>query len=155
RLVGNNYRPAANWTRSSRGQRSVTGQMLDHRERVIFSSGALFEMLKAEIAGLDLGRESSFLCRARRKTYMRQRTIPKLSKLSTAGRAELLAIWTATIGKPPGFRASRELLASALAWQLQERKFGGLKPATMRKLWALARAQERRTPKLFQPAINI
>jgi hypothetical protein len=86
---------------------------------------------------------------------MRQRTIPKLSKLSTAGRAELLAIWTAAIGEPPGFRASRELLASALAWQLQERKFGGLKPATMRKLCVLARAQERRTPKLFQPAINI
>jgi len=79
---------------------------------------------------------------------MRQPAIPKLSKLSTAGRAELLTIWTATIGEPPRFRASRELLASALAWQLQERKFGGLKPATQRKLRVLARAQEPKRPSI-------
>jgi len=36
-------------------------------------------------------------------------------------------------------RTSRELLASALAWQLQERKFGGLTAATKRKLRVLAR----------------
>ena len=64
---------------------------------------------------------------------MRQPAIPKLSELSTAGRAELLATWTATLGKPPAaLRTSRELLASALAWQLQERKFGGLNAATKR-----------------------
>jgi Protein of unknown function (DUF2924) len=89
---------------------------------------------------------------------MKQPPIPKLSKLSTAGRAELLAIWTATVGKPPAaLRSSRELLASALAWQLQERKFGGLKPATKRKLRVLARAQERKkrpTP-LPQPPVNL
>jgi hypothetical protein len=82
---------------------------------------------------------------------MRQPTIPKLSKLSAAGRAELLAIWTATLGKPPRFQASRELLASALAWQLQERKFGGLKPATQRQLRVLARAQERKRPSIRLP----
>ena len=82
---------------------------------------------------------------------MRQPAIPKLSKLSTAGRAELLTIWTATIGEPPRFRASRELLASALAWQLQERKFGGLKPATKRKLRVLARAQEQKRPSITLP----
>ena len=32
---------------------------------------------------------------------MRQSAIPKLSELSTAERAELLAIWTATIGNHP------------------------------------------------------
>ena len=32
---------------------------------------------------------------------MRQPAIPKLSELSTAGRAELPAIWTVTLGKPP------------------------------------------------------
>jgi len=61
---------------------------------------------------------------------MRQPAIPKLSKLNTAGRAELLTIWTASLDKPPpALRTSRELLASALAWQLQERKFGGLTSA--------------------------
>jgi hypothetical protein len=85
---------------------------------------------------------------------MRQPAIPKLSKLSTAGRAELLAIWTATIGKPPGFRASRELLASALAWQLQERKFGGLTVATQRKLRVLTRAHERKKRSSQLPAAS-
>jgi len=72
---------------------------------------------------------------------MRQASIPKLSQLSTAGRAELLAFWSSTKGEPPAaFRTSRELLASALAWQLQERKFGGLSSATRRRLRVLARA---------------
>ena len=89
---------------------------------------------------------------------MRQPAIPKLSKLSTAGRAELLALWTATVGKPPAaLRSSRELLASALAWQLQERKFGGLKPATKRKLRVLARAHARkkRSPQLPAASTNL
>ena len=77
---------------------------------------------------------------------MRQAGIPKLSELSTAGRVELLAIWTATLGKPPAaLRTGRELLASALAWQLQERKFGGLTAATKRKLRVLAGAHQRKT----------
>jgi hypothetical protein len=77
---------------------------------------------------------------------MRQTGIPKLSELSTAGWAELLAIWTATLGKPPAaLRSSRELLASALAWQLQERKFGGLSGATKGKLRVLARAHQCKT----------
>ena len=89
---------------------------------------------------------------------MRQPAIPKLSELSTAGRAELLAIWTATLGEPPAaLRSSRELLASALAWQLQERKFGGLSGAAKRKLRVLARADARkkRAPKLLAASTNL
>ena len=89
---------------------------------------------------------------------MKQAAIPKLSELSTAGRAELLALWTATLGKPPAaLRSSRELLASALAWQLQERKFGGLSAATTRKLRVLGRAHERNKPaiRVPQPPINL
>ena len=88
---------------------------------------------------------------------MEKPALPKLAKLRTASHAELLALWTATLGKPPQFRASRELLASALAWQLQERKFGGLKSALKRKLRVLARAQEhkRRASSLPLPATNL
>src|SRR5271155_4083438 len=89
---------------------------------------------------------------------MRQPAIPKLSELSTAARSELLAIWTTTLGKPPAaLRSSRELLASALAWQLQERKFGGLSGATKRKLRVPARAQERkkRAAQLPGPSTNL
>jgi hypothetical protein len=86
---------------------------------------------------------------------MRQPAIPKLSELSTAGRAELLSIWTATLGKPPAaLRTSGELLASALAWQLQERKFGGLTAATKRKLRVLARAHQRKKRAAQLPAAS-
>src|SRR5271156_1288598 len=86
---------------------------------------------------------------------MRQPAIPKLSELSTVGRAELLAIWTATFDQPPtALRSSRELLASALAWQLQERKFGGLSGATKRKLRVLARAQERKKRSSQLPGVS-
>ncbi len=86
---------------------------------------------------------------------MRQPAIPKLSELSIAARAELLAIWTATFDKPPAaLRSSRELVASALAWQLQERKFGGLSATTKRKLRVLARAHERKQHSPQVPAAS-
>jgi Protein of unknown function (DUF2924) len=75
---------------------------------------------------------------------MRQSANPILSDLKTAQRSELLALWAATLGRPPQFRASRELLASALAWHLQERKFGGLKPTARRKLRAIASSHKRK-----------
>ena len=49
------------------------------------------------------------------------------TKLKAAEKAELLAVWKATLGKPPPFAPSRELLAMALAWHLQERKYGGFR----------------------------
>jgi hypothetical protein len=86
---------------------------------------------------------------------MRQPAIPKLSKLSTARHTELAALWTATFGKPPPLATSRELLAGALAWQLQERKFGGLWPATKRKLRVLVRAQQGKQRSGSPPPINL
>jgi len=65
------------------------------------------------------------------------------AKLKTAEKTELLARWRATMGKPPPFAPSRELLAMALAWHLQERKYGGLKPLVQRRLEALANAYRR------------
>jgi len=65
------------------------------------------------------------------------------AKLRTAEKAELLARWRATMGTPPPFAPSRELLTMALAWHLQVRKYGGLKPLVQRGLEALANAYRR------------
>lgn len=65
------------------------------------------------------------------------------AKLTTAEKAELLARWRATMGTPPPFAPNRELLAMALAWHLQERKYGGLKPLVQHRLEALANAYRR------------
>jgi len=87
---------------------------------------------------------------------MRKAAIPKISKLPTATRAELLAMWMAALGERPQFRVSRELLACALAWHLQERKFGGLKPATRRRLRVIAGAQQRKhTARSLPRPINL
>jgi Protein of unknown function (DUF2924) len=65
------------------------------------------------------------------------------ARLKTAEKAELLARWRATMGTPPPFATNRELLAMALAWHLQERKYGGLKPLVQRRLEALTNAYRR------------
>ena len=52
-------------------------------------------------------------------------------------------MWRATMGTPPPFAPSRELLTMALAWHLQVRKYGGLKPLVQRGLEALANAYRR------------
>ena len=56
--------------------------------------------------------------------------------------------------KPAALRSSHELLASSLAWQLQERKFGGLAVATKRKLRVLVRAHQRRKRSPHLPAAS-
>jgi hypothetical protein len=45
------------------------------------------------------------------------------AKLKTSEKVELLARWRAAMETPPPFAPSRELLAMALAWHLQERKY--------------------------------
>lgn len=70
--------------------------------------------------------------------------LPELSRLPRAAKAELLATWAANFGESPAFKGSREVLALALAWRLQERRYGGLKPAVQRKLGELAAAVRRK-----------
>ncbi len=62
--------------------------------------------------------------------------IASLSKLDTD---ELRERWTAMSGKPSSGEVSRSFLIRALAYRLQERAYGGLKPATCH---LLARAVE-------------
>ena len=58
--------------------------------------------------------------------------------LHTLNKSELLAAWTELIGERPSDKASRDLLLNALAWHIQERKHGGLRPAVKRRLESLA-----------------
>ena len=55
--------------------------------------------------------------------------IASLSKLDTD---ELRARWKAMFGNPPSRDISRSFLTRAIAYRLQEKAFGGLKPATQR-----------------------
>ena len=86
---------------------------------------------------------------------MRAPAVRKISQLDSAQPAQLLKLWAAALGRPPQFRASRELLASTLAWHLQERKFGGLKPATVRKLCVMSHNEGLNRRSQRPPATNL
>src|SRR5271168_4497202 len=61
--------------------------------------------------------------------------IAGLSKLDTD---ELRERWKAMFGKAPSRYISRSFLTRAIAYRLQEKAFGGLKPSTRRVLAELA-----------------
>lgn len=56
-------------------------------------------------------------------------------------KVDLIGTWAEVFGKEPPVATSRELLAMALAWEVQARRHGGLRPALRRRLRALARGQ--------------
>jgi hypothetical protein len=58
----------------------------------------------------------------------------ELQGLGRLSRHSLAARWTALYGAPPPPRTSRSLMIRAVAYQLQERAFGGLGAATRRLL---------------------
>ena len=58
----------------------------------------------------------------------------EIASLAKLGIDELRERWTAMFGKAPSRDISRSFLTRALAYRLQEKAFGGLKPATQRLL---------------------
>lgn len=64
----------------------------------------------------------------------------ELTALPGLSRAELLARWEAEFGAPLHFRAHRPLLIRMIAYRMQEKAYGGLKPATRRRLRQIAAA---------------
>lgn len=73
----------------------------------------------------------------------------QVAALARMDRAQLLARWEAEYGAPLHFRANVRLLRLALAYRIQEKAYGGLKPETRRKLREIAAAiREGRAPTL-------
>ena len=67
----------------------------------------------------------------------------KLRTLAEAAYAELLEEWRRLFRAQPPKRIGRELLILGVAWKIQERAYGGHRPATKRRLTDLARTVER------------
>ena len=57
-----------------------------------------------------------------------------LDKLAKLGAPELRAEWSRVYGSPAPRRVSRDFLLRGIAYRLQEKMYGGLKPATVRRL---------------------
>lgn len=62
----------------------------------------------------------------------------RLEELATLGAPQLRAEWTSLFGNPAPRRVSRDILLRGIAYRLQEKMYGGLKPATVKRLKRLA-----------------
>jgi hypothetical protein len=69
----------------------------------------------------------------------REALAAEIAGVSKLGTDELRERWKAICGKAPSREIGRSFLARAIAYRLQERAYGGLKPSTSR---LLARAAE-------------
>jgi hypothetical protein len=62
----------------------------------------------------------------------------ELANISVVGSERLKERWRILYGTEPPPRISEDLLRRAIAYRLQERAFGGLKPSTRRLLQRIA-----------------
>lgn len=62
----------------------------------------------------------------------------QLSQIPTMKTEPLRALWLELFGQPPHPKLRREILIPILGYRLQEKALGGLKPATAKRLRALA-----------------
>ena len=67
---------------------------------------------------------------------------PEPSDTDTMTRAELVKIWTNDFGGPPPKGISTRLLKLSAAYNRQAEQYGGLKPATRKRLAAAAQEQK-------------
>jgi hypothetical protein len=65
-----------------------------------------------------------------------------LEALPNSDRAELQKVWLDSFGKSPHPKLRKDLMIPILAYRIQENTYGGLKPATKRKLLKIAEAIE-------------
>ena len=70
----------------------------------------------------------------KRQVRDRQTLASEIASLSRLGIDELRERWKAMFGKAPSRDISRSFLTRAIAYRLQERAFGALKPSTRRVL---------------------
>ncbi len=81
----------------------------------------------------------------------------EIARLESLGIDELRQEWRHRHQTPPPKRLSRDILLRGITYKLQERAFGGLSKATLRKLQAsTARCQARRRPHVsFKPGTRL
>jgi hypothetical protein len=81
----------------------------------------------------------------------------KLQELPRLSKPELRALWQELFAQPAHPRLRRNLMIPILAYRLQEQAYGGLKPATRKRLQKLAAelAQNQKAPPPVAPQLKI
>lgn len=84
-----------------------------------------------------------------------ERLKPHLEKLSKLGAPELRAEWAKVYRATAPRHISRDLLLRGIAYRLQERMFGGLKPSTLKRLKQIAEGIENEGEQKPMPASSL
>jgi hypothetical protein len=79
----------------------------------------------------------------------------QLAHLPRLTLAELRSEWAKLYGRPPSRYMSRELLMRVIAYRLQEKAYGGLKPAIARKLQRVMEELRQGGQPTITPAVSI
>ncbi len=79
-----------------------------------------------------------------------------LDLLAQLGAPELRAEWTRVYDRPAPGRISRDMLVRGIAYRIQEQMYGGLKPATIKRLKQIAATlkEGRDVPKAPKPEVH-
>ena len=81
----------------------------------------------------------------------REALAAEIASLSKLGTDELSERWKAVFGKAPSGGISRSFLTRGIAYRLQEKAFGGLKPSTQRLLEEVGSALSAAPSRTVQP----
>src|SRR5437879_4927126 len=106
-------------------------------------SAILFPRLSAPTLSLDLMRGQSGNVHAKQECAMSENVADEISRLPALSRTGLLSLWRELFGQPAHPKLRRDLIVPILAYKLQEKAYGGLKPSTRRRLREIAEGLER------------
>jgi hypothetical protein len=81
--------------------------------------------------------------------------LEQIKELERADVPTLKAKWKALFKREPPRFAKRGFLTQVLAWEIQARAFGGLKPSVHRQLLALGGPNGGTTQKILQPVVKL
>jgi hypothetical protein len=84
-----------------------------------------------------------------------RRVLGEIKALEGADIATLKLKWRAVLGREAPRFAKRSLLTQVLAWELQAKAYGGLKPALHRHLLALAEGENGGTGKMMKLIVRL
>ena len=114
---------------------SAAGKLIILREFAAFpelspqAQSLLDSLPPASVNGLLPGFSSASHREGTMKTNLKQ----QLEQLPKMARAAIRELWLELFGKLPHPKLRRELLVPILAYRLQEKAFGGLKPSTAKR----------------------
>jgi Protein of unknown function (DUF2924) len=127
------------------------GQVQDASQGIVGAPSALSIPSPFPSVSLDFLPPTERECDANRRTRMNDGISAKLAELPHFKTSQLRALWLKLFAKPVHPKLRRDLMIPILAYRIQEKAYGGLKPSTRKRLQRLAGELERDPKAQLQP----